>query len=488
MANNVQIGVPVLSGSNLSFSISWENSWYISTGPANWDAVWIFVKYQDCADNLWQHAGLSTTGSDHSVTTTTVQVDVVSDGKGVYIRRSGYGQGTIATATLTVKLTSGASASNNYQVFGIEMVQIPQGDFYVGDGTGGSLGYGFGDATYAPVLITNNIQNVTGITAAALGPPASTGLPSQALPITFPMGWNSFYCMKYEISQEQYMRFLNSLSYDQQVYRSAASPNSSAGTQALSGGTVSRNGVKIQISGTPNNIPAIYMCDLNGNGTANESTDGQNVACNWLKFSDILAYLDWAALRPMTELEFEKVCRGSLSPVAYELAWGSATILQTTSSSLNNSGANNETSTISGVGLCAYNAASTSNGPLRCGFAATATTNRSQSGGSYYGVMDMTGNVVEMALNVNGGNLCCGHCAAGVAPAFTNATGDGTLTWFGDANSPLWSTNSTCWMPRGGDWYDSSVLPPQTSDRINANEDNYTFNIRTLTSGGRGVR
>ena len=44
-ANNLQIGAPTLaSTTSLQFTIQWDNSWRLTTGPANWDAVWIFVK------------------------------------------------------------------------------------------------------------------------------------------------------------------------------------------------------------------------------------------------------------------------------------------------------------------------------------------------------------------------------------------------------------------------------------------------------------
>ena len=30
----------------VQFNLSWENSWRTSTGPSNWDAAWVFVKYR----------------------------------------------------------------------------------------------------------------------------------------------------------------------------------------------------------------------------------------------------------------------------------------------------------------------------------------------------------------------------------------------------------------------------------------------------------
>ncbi len=45
---------------------------------------------------------------------------------------------------------------------------------------------------------------------------------------------------------------------------------------------------------------------------------------------DLAAFLDWDALRPMTELEFEKMSRGPLLPNAGEYIWGNQTITAAT--------------------------------------------------------------------------------------------------------------------------------------------------------------
>ena len=66
-ANNIQISnVTLTADTTLSFEISWENSWRVSTAaPHNHDAVWIFVKYKDCASSVWNHMDLSTSTADH---------------------------------------------------------------------------------------------------------------------------------------------------------------------------------------------------------------------------------------------------------------------------------------------------------------------------------------------------------------------------------------------------------------------------------------
>jgi len=472
-ANNVQIGAPTVAvgPSTISFTIQWDNSWNVASGPTNWDGVWVFVKRQDCSDNLWNHALVSTLSGDHSITGGVLQVDAVTDGMGVFIRRTATGLGNIPASTVTLKLQTAPNLADNFQVFGIEVVNVPQGDFYIGDGTRGTSSFGFSDGLtcaggpWNPKLITNAIQTA-GLGAASnyqCNNFGSTG----ALPATFPLGWNTFYCMKYEISQEQYSAFLNTLTYDQQVSRTANAPNSAIGTFGVAGATPSRNDIKISASGTINNIPAVYTTTL------------PNVACNWLSWSDLIAYLDWSALRPMTEFEFEKVCRGLVAVAASENAWGTINLLQAESGALNNAGLVNETSTAAGAGLCAYGINNTANGPLRCGFAATAATTRTQSGGSYYGAMDMSGNIAEQ---------CVGGYAYNYS-AFTTANGDGNLSAIGTANTANWPSlggGQVGGISRGSDWFTTTVAYLNVSDRyqmvVNTNQN------RDYRYGGRGVR
>ena len=86
-----------------------------------------------------------------------------------------------------------------------------------------------------------------------------------------------------------------------------------------------RNGIVIETPGNNAAIPAVFGCDAT-NGVFNNVNDGQSGAMNNLSWADLAAYLDWAALRPMTELEFEKVCRGTMPRVAGEYPWGDTTI------------------------------------------------------------------------------------------------------------------------------------------------------------------
>lgn len=480
MANNLTIGTPTVVGSNLQFTISWDNSWNVSLNPGNYDAVWVFVKRQACIDNLWTPSLLSTTSGDHSVTGGVLQVDAVADGMGIFIRRAALGSGNIATATVTIALQTAANNQDNFQVFGMEMVNIPQGDFLIGDNING-VGQGSGSNAFGfkNVLITNAIQTAgigQGNNYKSNGGWGST----TNLPGTFPLGWNSFYSMKYEISQEQYVSFLNTLTFTQQLSRTAVNPASGVGTIAFANATnPSRNRIKIKTSGVTATTPAVYGCDLNNNGVFDETDDGQNIACNWLAWSDLMAYLDWAALRPMTEFEFEKICRGA-APASLngEYAWNAVSLTQAISSSLNNPGDASETATASGNGLCVYGSSSTANGPLRCGFAAGAATNKAQAGGSWWGVMEMSGNVWEQCIGGYSFNYS----------TFTTACGDGSLTAAGAANTANWPPaggGNFGGVLRGGG-HDSGANTCRISENGTMTYNGNQGRVQSI--GGRGVR
>lgn len=494
-ANNLSLGALTFTSPNVTFTVSWDNSWYANSAPNNWDAVWLFVKYKDCSTTNWLHAPLTAVPADHTVAdAVNYQLETVGDNKGIFIRRAIAGSSGTSSTTVTLKLNIPAG-TYNFKVFGIEMVKVLNENFDLGDGAATGR------------FNSINIASEAALTAAVLG---GTGTAAGGLPAAYPKGWNAFYSMKYEITQQQYVDFLNTLTYTQQASRTAVAPNVAAtnwvmGPNAGATGR-SRNGIKMKISGVASTTPAVYGCDLSNNGTAagglyDDGSDGENLPCNYLGYPDVNAYLDWACLRPMSDLEFEKICRGPIGRMGGEYAWGSTTVLQATAqhsntpgcggcgSALNFRNAATETSTSSGTGLCAYgyvtdacsglascdivnyNGCSQGPGPIRSGFAATATTNRVQSGASYYGAMDMSGNVAECVIGTN---------ATGAL--FTGTLGDGDLSTTNADWPPIATAVGT--FRRGGSWSEV-VAYLQTSDRsLQATAD---LN-RLCTSGGRGVR
>lgn len=464
-ANNLNITNVAVAAGNVTFDITWDNSWNASGAPSNWDAIWIFVKYNDCATTNWLHADLSTTSGDHSIGGGVLQVDAVTDGKGVFIRRSAAGSGNIASSSASLKLNI-AAGTYDFKVFGVEMVKIVNEDFEVGDN----------GATWRFNSVSITSENA--VTAAVLG-----GSGTVDLPAAYPKGWDAFYSMKYEISQEQYAKFLNTLTYDQQNARTETTPNAVRQNFAMSNVAARyRNAIQIDTSGVSNTAPAFYSCNLDGytttgtpssDATMNEVNDGMDLACNFLKWDDLVSYLDWAALRPMSDLEFEKICRGPVGRIVTEYVWGNASITQARSVWVNNAGQASETSTASGTGLCAYGWTSSA-AVMRCGFAATATTNRVTAAATFYGALDMGGNVWERVVATN---------AAGAT--YTGTLGDGTLDATGDATNGDWPTGAGGGFGRrGGNFYDNYTYV-RTSNRRYAYDGNAS---RSSTFGGRGVR
>lgn len=488
-SNNLQISnISIPSSSTIQFDITWDNSWYAAAPSNNWDGVWFFAKTQVCASGSspWSHALVRNISADHTITGTVLQIDAVSDGMGVFVRRIGLGSGNITTTTITLKFQSTYVAANtNYEVVGIEMVNIPQGSFYVGDGSNNQTSsvnsYGTNQAA-TPYQITSESGLVQDQIWNNLSGAGSIGA-HPAIPATFPKGFNAVYCMKYEISQNQYTTFLNLLEYTQQIARTAVAPSSSTGTYAIASSGNNRNSIKIKSPGIAFSTPAVYANDLSNNNVYDEANDGQNIAMNYLSWDDLKAYLDWSGLRPMTELEFEKICRGTNSVVLTEYAWGTTVINQAISNSLTNSGATNEVSTSTSDGLCNYNGgASSSLGPLRSGYAATSITTRTGAGSSFYGVMDMSGGVWEQCFQTG---WYSGSNQRLPVPTFNGTLGNGALDANGNCDVNNWAGVSYS-IVRGGNWeYVSNRCTISDRSYVNSTAENST---RVRVTGGRGVR
>ncbi|MCX6155784.1 MAG: SUMF1/EgtB/PvdO family nonheme iron enzyme [Candidatus Kapabacteria bacterium] len=464
LANNLLITNVSMLGQNtalkqvmVKFDISWDNSWRnMSSAPFNWDAAYLFIKYKR-TNGLWYHATLSKLDNAHFTGTmgTSATFSTHDSAKGTFFYRSGDGNGTISSAGVKLCWRYGFdgvsdtmnNAITSVQVFGIEMVYVPQGSFQIGSG-----GTGYNEFT----LQTINTSDAT----AAGGHPTAYSAPTTPY---WPNGYNSFYCMKYEITQRQYVAFLNTLTYQQQVSRVDNPPNFGPGTLAFNGGY--RNRIEIMASGSP--LPpssATFACDFNNNGIYDEPADGQYIACNNLKWADGTAYADWSGLRPMTELEYEKACRGTLPAVPDEYAWGTTTYASATI--LSNAGTPNE-APANVEANCNWGNWLYVQGPMRVGSCASGS--RVSMGASYYGIMELSGNLWERAVDIY----------RTPSKAFNGLPGDGSLDANGDANTPNWPPNSTAEGGgfRGGTWYGYDNRA-RVSDRMSAQDvTNYRTNI-----------
>ncbi|WP_416438632.1 SUMF1/EgtB/PvdO family nonheme iron enzyme [Phnomibacter sp. MR] len=473
-ANNLQITNVTQTGNNISFTLSWDNSWNTTNNinplyPNNWDAVWVFVKYQNQIDNLWKHAKLSSTAGHHSISGggATLQVDPVQDSMGVFIRRSSPGAGNISSASVTLNMGPRiGTGAFNFKVFGVEMVYAPQDTLQAGDGLVSAATY------FSPITITSAKQ-ASGLIAGEL----YTGSP--AIPATYPMGFNAFYCMKYEATNEQWVDFLNTLTYDQQASRIEVAPNAALGTNAYTPSVTQEGIIEIVVPGLNNTQPAVFGCDFTEDNNFNTSNDGQNIPFLAVGKGDMLAYLDWAGLRPMTELEYEKACRGPRPRISTEYAWGSTNYASRTRANIINGGTATEASSATVTnGQVIASSGAASQGPARNGIFATASSGRESSGASFYGIMEMSGNLWELMVTTGTGGLAI----------TASSNGDGTLSTNGNANVATWPDpfGTTGIATRGGSWWETSNSTVFT--RI-AYRHNVAVGVgRSYVYGIRGVR
>jgi formylglycine-generating enzyme required for sulfatase activity len=496
-ANNLSVTNVTLGARNpnantvvVSFNVSWQNSW---RNKINYDAAWLTVRLNN-SQVIPTNAVLcqiSATGLNPAGTTPgnapNLQIYVPQDASGAFLQPSNTGfKGNINSQNvqLTVNFKNCGFSTNDQiyaRVFGVETVFIPQGSFYAGDynTSAASLNRGSSDPTpwnitsENPIPVTNATSG--GYQYVSAGNPGefATGA-SFTIPSAFPKGYNAFYAMKYEINEGQWVEFFNTLPVAARANRDLSDNN-----HKNSGSVLYRN--TISCSGTP------LLC----------STQRPSRALSYLSWMDLAAFLDWDALRPMTELEFEKISRGPLMPNAGEYIWGNQLITAAaaisgaaedgteTITSLN-ANANFNNSTFSGGD--SSQGAGFNQGPLRGGIFPGLNSTRVSSGASYYGVMDLGGNLKERVVTIgNGAGLVfTGTQGTGILNTATGFEGNANVTgWPGmDAQPQNGVTGASGSGFRGGSWADNANFL-RTSDRTEAA---LTSTGALNTFGGRGVR
>jgi formylglycine-generating enzyme required for sulfatase activity len=496
-ANNLAVSSVTLgtrdAGANtvvVKFNVGWDNSWRTKI---NHDAVWLTVRLNDPNTTPTDKklcnmsaAGLNPNGFSAG-TQSGLEFYVPSDKKGVFLRRSENAPvGSIASQNAQVIIdysSCGFSSSDQIKasVFGLEMVFVPQGSFYAGDSDTSAASLDQGSADSDPWTIGSE-------SAISVSNPASDGYryvsnnnPGEnatgttfSVPASFPKGYQAFYLMKYELTEGQWVEFINSLPGAARSHHDLTD-NSHKGSDAV----LSRNA--ISCSGSP------LSC----------STDRPWRALSYLSWMDLTAFLDWNALRPITELEFEKAARGPVLPINGEYAWGStdltaaATISGTQedgTETVTTNGANAHFNDTTLSGGDSAQGAEYQKGPLRVGILSTDSTVRTTAGAGYYGVLDISGNLKERVVTI--GNVAGRN--------FTGEHGDGILStdasYEGNANATAWPgldaqatrgvTGADGSGFRGGSWNDASDRL-RISDR---NEGALTATQALNTYGGRGAR
>ena len=282
------------------------------------------------------------------------------------------------------------------------------------------------------------------------------------------------------------MQFLNTLSTTQQTTRTEYSPASASGTLALTtNANRFRNNIKIETPSINLSIPAIYGCDADDDNIFNEDSDGENIACNFLSYMDVAAYLDWAGMRPMTELEYERLCRGTEPTMLYQLAWGN----NTANGNLVLAAANYSNEFIINPSLSFGNMnylGSNIGGPLRNGIFASASGGRVRSGASFYGVMELSGNLTEPVAHI-------GNVKGRYTRLRYFGFGDGNLSGSGNANvfyfpgMSNYSSGGECINAAGTIIRGGSFLNNLADCSISARFLATGFTTRNSIGGGRGI-
>jgi len=475
----------------VSFNVSWQNSW---RNKINHDAAWLTVRLINSAST--PTAGvmcpMAATGFNPAGTSTgsapNLQIYVPHDATGAFLQPASSGfSGDIITQNVQLTINYQSCGFSNTDkiyagVLGLEMVFIPQGAFYAGDYNVSTASLNSGSSDPSPWHIGS--ENVIPVTNATSGgyqyvSAGNTGEfatgASFTIPAAFPKGYNAFYMMKYKINEGQWVAFVNSLSAAGRLNRDLSDQTHKNSVSAVNRNTIS-------CAGTP------LLC----------STLRPSRPVSYLSWMDLAAFLAWDALRPMTELEFEKASRGPLLANPGEYIWGNqaiaaaATISGTsedgteTVTAPDNANANYNATTFSGGD--AAQGAGYNQGPLRGGIFAVAGSTRVSSGASYYGVMDLAGDLKERTVAVGNstGLQFSGTHGNGTLTTATGYEGNASVAgWPGMDASPGYGVDGAAGSGfRGGSWNDQANYL-RTSDRTQAA---LTDATAQSTFGGRGVR
>lgn len=381
-------------------SFKWRNAW---NNSKNHDAIWLFIKVGN-EGQVSRHALIKPTG--HKIIHSNVKkmkVEVSGDRAGFFVYPDQNYRGDVE-CTLWVSLDkSSFKRLNIYRVqgkaYGIEMVYIPQGGYTLGDPSTNATQYFSAfyksDAAGKPNgLYKVNTENQAIEIAASqdklyyqVKNPAYQGDQKGVIPAEFPKGINAFYVMKYEVTQGQYADFLNNLREGQTQFRV---PIGIKNYYKYRGSIIIKNNQYVAQS--------------------------PHRPCNYISWDDGCAFADWTGLRPWTELEFTKACRGNQKPVAHEFPWGNHSrdqILRVVNQS-------DELVLLNGLDESKLN-----------------DQNREQFAASYYWVMDLAGSVWERVVTI-------GHP---IGRQFKGTHGDGKLTGYGYATNQDWPKGN---LEKGG--------------------------------------
>jgi hypothetical protein len=504
-----------LNAQTATLDIRWDASW---RDAETWDAAWVVLKGRRDDGPLvpLPVRAAPTVTANRSSDGAAAAFRVPEDRVGVFVHRAEPGEGD---NHWRIQVPWAAEVDvTGVQAFGVEMVHVPTGAFELGTtrsltGRKEARAPGFrpgtppaplsalfradpdGEDFYggpypvtseAPISIGTDAGDLYYIDARFLSDDFSSGDQTGTLAADFPKGYAGFYQMKYEVTEQQVVDFLNGLAPEQAQRRWSAD----AGP-----------------------LPPSRLRHTITQEDGRYRTRRPHRAAGYLSWADALAWADWMGLRPMTGLEFEKSARGPEPATFREFVWGvnetrSDDAFALTRRILAPDGSLAETEdgdertdgnvhlalrpTFEGAdNFCTpggnyfpsrtpcreLQGGDAGWGPLRVGIHGVASGgDRSAAGAGYYGAMDLGGNLGEQVVTL-------GHPQG---RAFRGTHGDGRLTTAGRATNADWRADADTLVHgyRGAGWT-SHPNHARTADRFGALQRGA---VRSASSGFRGVR
>lgn len=410
--SNVSLSNKTATEIKINYDIQWDNSW--RQGNTFYDGVWVFVKFRKANTTAWHHCTLKNS-SLFGLNLTSI---VTNDRIGTFVRRNTDGNGSVnGSLHLMWNFTEdGVTIDENVEVkvFGVEMVYIPSGGYYLGSGGNESDPFVEGVSTN-PFLVKHFPSGVpVGKNPGELN--TRDGNLTQKIPATFPYGYEALWTMKHEISEQIFIDFLNHI------------PQTAA------------ENIVTNIK----DFNSMYSAYIIKGNHPEYTTTTPTMAMNSIAPGVFAAMADWMGLRPMTELEYEKISRGAnVTPTPNEYAWGNTNLSFLKSAHIENAWKENEK--VTATSDANANLFETGYlGPKRVGlFAREGSSTRELSGATYYGVLNMSDNIGEWVVIARDDNYILNK----------NEHGDGELNFDGTTN--ITSFTQSRYYTKGGSYCDS---------------------------------
>lgn len=414
----------------VELTLGWANAW---RNERNHDAVWLVLR--DARDATRGPLRIAPKGHRTLDGEPNARFAVADDATGVFVSSAEAHRGDVQWR-LSIALDE--EAPEDVDAWAVEMVFVPAGGFELGDTHPMSLQFSAffaagEDGTPAGRFTVESEEPIeVGAKPGQLyykagRVPQYRGDQQGPIPAAFPKGTRAFYMMKYELTQGEYAAFVGALPAAWRARR-AATEHEEEERETF---TVSFDSDEVTAA-----VPTR--------------------PCNFVSWDDTCAFADWMALRPMTELEFEKASRGTESAPPRDFPWGTASFERLER---------------------------TVQRPTRDLERATAEDERALDdatkdvlGASFYWVMDLSGSMWERVVTA-------GHPAG---RAFTGSHGDGVLdAETGDATNADWPRGSADGREADGVGYrgGAEYFGPRKPDNLTNPESPVAFRTYAAWNG-----